>query len=155
MQPAEKQIHRETLEEEATHTTDEARMLLPGVQAVLGFQLVAVTNQRFVLFTPVEQALYLAAFLLLALAMGLIMAPAAYHRQAERGKVTRRFVDLSSMLLTLAMVPLIAAFCLDTYLVARLILEERTMSAIVAGIVAIVLAGLWYGLPAICRRLKD
>jgi hypothetical protein len=29
------------------------------------------------------------------------------------------------------------------------------MSAIVAGIVAIVLAGLWYGLPAICRRLKD
>jgi uncharacterized membrane-anchored protein len=155
MQPAEKQIHRETLEEEATHTTDEARMLLPGVQAVLGFQLVAVTNQRFVLFTPVEQVLYLAAFLLLALAMGLIMAPAAYHRQAERGKVTRRFVDLSSMLLTLAMVPLIAAFCLDAYLVARLILEERTMSAIVAGIVAIVLAGLWYGLPAICRRLKD
>jgi len=155
MQPAEKQIYRETLEEEATHTTDEARMLLPGVQAVLGFQLVAVTNQRFVLFTPVEQALYLAAFLLLALAMGLIMAPAAYHRQAERGMVTRRFVDLSSMLLTLAMVPLIAAFCLDAYLVARLILEERTMSAIVAGIVAIVLAGLWYGLPAICRRLKD
>ena len=155
MQPAEKQIHRETLEEEATHATDEARMLLPGGQAVLGFQLVAVTNQRFVLFTPVEQALYLAAFLLLALAMGLIMAPAAYHRQAERGKVTRRFVDLSSMLLTLAMVPLIAAFCLDAYLVARLILEERTMSAIVAGIVAIVLAGLWYGLPAICRRQKD
>jgi uncharacterized membrane-anchored protein len=155
MQRAEKQIHRETLEEEATHTTDEARMLLPGVQAVLGFQLVAVTNQRFTLFTSVEQALYLAAFLLLALAMGLIMAPAAYHRQAERGRVTRRFVDLSSTLLTLAMVPLIAAFCLDAYLIARLILEERTMSAIIAGIVAIVLAGLWYGLPAICRRLKD
>ena len=51
-------------------------MLLPGVQAVLSFQLVAVTNQRFVLLTPVEQALYLAAFLLLALAMGLIIAPA-------------------------------------------------------------------------------
>ena len=30
---------RESLEEEATHATDEARMLLPGVQAVLGFQL--------------------------------------------------------------------------------------------------------------------
>jgi hypothetical protein len=36
MQSAEKQVHRETLEEEATHATDEARMLLPGVQAVLG-----------------------------------------------------------------------------------------------------------------------
>src|SRR5712672_4740202 len=103
MQPAEKQIHRETLEEEATHTTDEARMLLPGVQAVLGFQLIAVFNQRFVLFSPTEQLLHLAAFLLLALAMGLIMAPAAYHRQAERGKVTRRFVDLASRLLSLAL----------------------------------------------------
>lgn len=149
------QIHHESLEEEATHATDEARMLLPGVQAVLGFQLVAVTNNRFTLFTPTEQVLFLAAFVLLAVAMGLIMAPAAYHRQVERGKVTRRFVDLSSRLLTVAMLPLITAFSLDTYLVSRLILDEPTMSAVVAGIVAIVLAGLWYGLPAICRRLKD
>jgi uncharacterized membrane protein len=87
--------------------------------------------------------------------MGLIMAPAAYHRQAERGKVTRRFVDLASMLLTAAMLPLIVGVCLDTYLIARLILDERTMPAVIAGIVAIVLAGLWYGLPAFCRRLKD
>ena len=65
MQSAQEQVHRETLEEEATHATDEARMVLPGVQAVLGFQLVAVTSQRFVPLTPVEQALYLAAFLLL------------------------------------------------------------------------------------------
>src|SRR5258708_34075091 len=99
MQPAEKQIHRETLEEEATHTTDEARMLLPGVQAVLGFQLVAVTNQRFVLFTPVEQVLYLAAFLLLALPMGLIMAPAAYHRHAGRGRFPRPSAELSALVL--------------------------------------------------------
>ncbi len=152
MQSAQEQVHRETLEEEATHATDEARMVLPGVQAVLGFQLVAVTNQRFVLLTSVEQILYLAAFLLLALAMGLIMAPAAFHRQAGRGKVTRRFVDLASMLLTLAMIPLIAAFSLDAYLVARLIVEERTMAAMIAGLVALVLAGLWYGLPAIGRR---
>ena len=40
-------IHIETLEEEATHATDEARMVLPGIQAILGFQLIAVFNQRF------------------------------------------------------------------------------------------------------------
>jgi cobalamin synthase len=145
----------ETLEEEATHTTDEARMLLPGVQAILGFQLMAVTNARFVLFSAGEQILYLAAFVLLAVAMGLIMAPAAYHRQAERGKVTRRFVDLSSNFLTLAMIPLIIAFAIDTYLVARLILEERTMAAVIAAIVALLLAVLWFGLPAAGRRRRD
>jgi hypothetical protein len=105
MQSAREQVHRETLEEEATHATDEARMVLPGVQAVLGFQLVAVFNQRFELFSPAEQVLHLGAFLLVALAMGLMMTPAAYHRQAERGVVTRRFVDLTSALLTAAMVP--------------------------------------------------
>ena len=119
------QVHRETLEEEATHVTDEARMVLPGVQAVLGFQLIAVFNQRFQDLSAGEQLLHLAAFLLMALAMGLVMTPAAYHRQVERGRVSRRFIDLSSTLLTLAMLPLIAGVCLDTYLIARLILKEQ------------------------------
>jgi hypothetical protein len=62
------QVHRETLEEEATHVTDEARMVLPGVQAVLGFQLIAVFNQRFQELSAGEQLLHLIAFLLMALA---------------------------------------------------------------------------------------
>jgi hypothetical protein len=39
------QIHRETPEEAIAHITDEARMVLPGVQALLGFELMAVFNQ--------------------------------------------------------------------------------------------------------------
>ncbi|MBI2740346.1 MAG: hypothetical protein HYX38_27840 [Rhodospirillales bacterium] len=150
-----KQVHYETLEEEATHVTDEARMVLPGVQAVLGFQLVAVFNQRFQEFTASEQVIHLGAFLLIALAMGLVMTPAAYHRQVERGCVSRRFVDLSSTLLTVAMLPLIAGVCLDTYLIARLILNDRDQAAMVAAGTALLLASLWYGVPALCRRLKS
>jgi hypothetical protein len=152
MQSAQEQVHRETLEEEATHATDEARMVLPGVQAVLGFQLVAVFNQRFELFSPAEQVVHLTAFLLVALGMGLLMTPAAYHRQVGRGSVSRRFVDLASRLLTIAMLPLIAGLCLDTYLIARLILADRTAAAVVACAVALVLASLWYVLPALGRR---
>src|SRR5262245_29671448 len=114
----------------------------------------AVTNQRFVLFSSGEQILYLLAFLFLALAMGLIMAPAAFQRQAGRGKVTRRFVDLSSTFLTLAMIPLILAFAIDTYLVARLILEDAVKSGLIAGIVALVLAALWFLLPAPYRHRR-
>jgi len=46
------EVRRESLEEEATHLGGEARMLLPGVQTFLGFQLMSVFNQRFELFTP-------------------------------------------------------------------------------------------------------
>jgi hypothetical protein len=38
---------KESLEEEVDHVVEEARMVLPGIQALLGFQLVAVFNQRF------------------------------------------------------------------------------------------------------------
>src|SRR4029453_16077357 len=144
-------VHRETLEEEATHVTDEARMLLPGVQAVLGFQLVAVFNQRFQDLSSGEQVLHLTAFLLMALAMGLVMAPAAYHRQVERGSVSQHFVDLSSALLTLALLPLIAGLGLDAYLIARLILVDEEIAMIVAGGVSMTLLCLWYGLPALGR----
>lgn len=79
--------------ESSLTVTDETRMILPGVQAIVGFQLIAVFNQRFESLSERQQSLHLLAFLLVTLAMGLIMAPAAYHRLAERGKVTRRFVD--------------------------------------------------------------
>ena len=148
------EIRRESLEEEATHATHEARMVLPGVQAVLGFQLVAVFNQRFEELSFTEQVVHLSAFGLIALAMGLMMTPAAYHRQAERGYVSRRFVDLASTLLTVAMFPLVAGLSLDTYLIARLILEARLAASVVAAGVAVMLLSLWYGLPAIGRSLK-
>ena len=145
------EIHQQTLEEASTQVGGEARMLLPGVQTILGFQLMAVFNQRFELFNAGEQTLHFASFLLVALTMGLLMAPAAYHRQAERCMVTERFVKMSSTLLTLAMIPFTIGVCLDTYLVGRLILNERPTAVVAAGAMLVVLVGLWFVLPQLAR----
>jgi hypothetical protein len=147
-------VHCETLEEEATHATDEARMVLPGVQAFLGFQLMSVFNQRFEQFARGEQILHLAALLLVATAMALLMTPAAYHRQVEAGSVSRRFVDLASVLLTLAMLPLIGGITLDIYLVSLLIVSDRTAALAVAAGTSLVLLGLWFALPLFARALR-
>src|SRR5436190_23950340 len=104
----------ESLEEQATHMGGEARMLLPGVQTILGFQLMAVFNQRFEQFTLGEQVTHYGAFLLMAITMALMMAPAAYHRQVECDRVSERFIILSTRLLTISMVPFIGGMCLDT-----------------------------------------
>jgi hypothetical protein len=145
------EIHHESLEEASTHVGGEARMLLPGVQTILGFQLMAVFNQRFEQFSHGEQIAHFAAFLLVALTMGLLMAPAAYHRQAEPRLVTKRFVTLSSVLLTLSMIPFIAGVCLDTYLVGRIILRTPLPAAVAAGAMLLVLTGLWFVLPTVGR----
>ncbi len=146
------EIHRESLEEEATHATDEARMVLPGVQALMGFQLIAVFNERFAVLSPDEKIIHLTAFFLVTLAMGLIMAPAAYHRQAERGRVTRRFVDLASRLLWLALMPLAAGLALDTFILVRLAGGSGGVAAGCAAAVAVILASLWFLLPVAGRR---
>jgi hypothetical protein len=145
-------VHYETLEEEANHVIAESRMVLPGVQTILGFQLMAVFNQRFELFSRNEQILHFTAFFLTAAAMGLIMAPAAYHRQAERRWVSRRFVSTASRLLTISMVPFLTGICLDTFLVGRLIFDSRETSIMATMVLFLFLAGIWFGLPFLVRN---
>jgi len=141
------------LEQEATHVLEEARMVLPGIQALLGFQLIAVFSAGFdVDLTPGEQRLHLAAIVLVALSVLLIMAPAAYHRQAERGRVSRHFVELASRLLTFAMAPLMLGIAAEIFLVARVILQDTAISLAIAAALLAAFVGLWFVFPYMTRR---
>src|SRR3954468_12459477 len=95
---------KESLEEEIRNIEQEARMVLPGIQALFGFQLIAVFNQRFVQIPFGHQVAHLAATGLVALAAGLVMTPAAYHRSVDPQGASDRFVRVSTRLLLLSMV---------------------------------------------------
>ena len=144
----------EPLEKQARQVTTEARMVLPGVQAILGFQLVSVFNARFELFGRHEQVMHLVALALVAVSMALVMTPAAYHRQAEFGFISSRFITLASIFMTVAMAPLATGVCLDIYLVALLVLGDRHNSILIAGGIGAVLVSLWFVLPLGVRWLR-
>jgi Family of unknown function (DUF6328) len=149
------QVEHEPLGQEAMHILEEARMVLPGIQALFGFQLIAVFNQRFSTDLPqVEQVVHLVALLLTAGSAALIMTPAAYHRQAERGQLSAYFIDLASRLITLAMVPLMLGICLDAFVVARLILEDVAAAAIVALTLLCLFSALWFVFPRLRSRRR-
>src|SRR6478609_4363691 len=75
------EIETVTLSQAASYLLDECRMVLPGIQALFGFQLIAIFNQRFADALPVlEQRLHFASLTLVALSIAIIMSPAAYHR---------------------------------------------------------------------------
>jgi hypothetical protein len=78
---------------------EEARMVLPGIQALFGFQLIAAFSDRFHELEPQVQALHFLALVLIAVAIAIIMALAAYHRLVERGSISAFFVRLASGLL--------------------------------------------------------
>jgi|GEM_PF-3040211 hypothetical protein len=68
---------------------EECRMLLPGIQALFGFQLIAVFNSTFAeKLSTLEQQLHLLAIGLVSVAIALILTPAAYHRQIDRVSIT-------------------------------------------------------------------
>jgi hypothetical protein len=140
----------ESLEDQAKQVVEEARMVLPGIQALFGFQLIAVFNQRFAELPPSEQYMHLVALTLIGVSVALIMTPAAYHRQAEPGQVSRYFVELASRVLALAMMMLAFGICLDIYIVARSTLMNSQTSAAIAGSLLTVYLGAWFVFP----RLK-
>jgi hypothetical protein len=150
---------REPLTESVSHTVEEARMLIPGVTAFLGFQLVAVFNSGFAQkLTRDEQMLHIAAMFVTLVALLLLLTPAAYHRQAESGWVSQGFVNLSSRLITGA-TPLFAlGITLDFYLLVRAVSETTTLAAALAVLILAITVVLWYAVPRVkplARILRD
>jgi hypothetical protein len=142
-----------SLNEAATHVLEECRTVVPGMQALFGFQLIAVFSATFEQqLSPAERVMHLAAIVLVTIAIVLVMAPAALHRQTEQMAISQRFIDISSRLLMASMAPLAAGICLDVYVIARII----TRSGGVAGVVAVFLFGIflvfWVLMPRAVRR---
>ena len=72
---------------------EECRTVLPGIQALFGFQLIVVFNQGFSeKLVPWQRQIHLVAVVLVAFAIGLIMTPASLHRRMEQGKATTRLL---------------------------------------------------------------
>ncbi|HJW26083.1 MAG TPA: DUF6328 family protein [Rhodocyclaceae bacterium] len=144
------------LSQAAQNLLEECRMVLPGIQALFGFQLIAVFNDGFAskLDRP-EQLLHLAAIGLVVVAMALVMTPAAYHRQALPKTVTDHFIGLSSRLLLWSMFPLALGIAMDFYLIANLVTGRQGLAAaLAAGLLALFFA-LWLALPWSHRRKRD
>jgi hypothetical protein len=137
-----------SLDSAAKHLLEECRMVLPGIQALFGFQLIAVFNEGFEKkLSGGEQLLHLAAIVLVVVAVALVMAPAAIHRWTQQREVSERFIWISSRLLFASMPALAVALSLDIYLIGRVILGAGGPSAAIAAILLAVLLVLWIALP--------
>jgi hypothetical protein len=151
---ARKEVQREKLPlaKAAQYLLEECRTVLPGIQALFGFQLIAVFSPGFSQkLTVGEQRLHLLAIALLAIAIALIMAPAADHRQTGPQEVTSTFIRQASCLLLASMVPLAIGICIDFYLVGHVIYPGALISVLAAALFATIII-LWFVLP---RAMRD
>jgi hypothetical protein len=143
-----------SLPQAAEYLLQECRMVLPGVQALFGFQLIAVFNAAFdQKLTPIEQRIHLLALALAAIAAAFIMAPAAYHRQTGVREITSAFLKLASRFTLWSMWALAISMALDFYLIARIILDN-TLAPLVAAALFALLVLCWFVLPLVKSRRR-
>src|SRR5436309_3564920 len=113
------------LSKAAEYLLDECRMVLPGIQALFGFQLIAVFSPGFEkALGHGEQVAHLGAIGLVAIGIAMIMTPAALHRHSGARQVTATFIRLSTRLLLWSMLPLAVSICVEFYLVGRVIVPR-------------------------------
>jgi hypothetical protein len=120
-------------------------VVLPGAQALLGFQFVTMLSAGFDALPRSSQLVHLVSLLCIALSTILLMTPAAYHRIVEEGEDTQRFHRLASGLVLAAMVPLALGVSGDLYVVTRRVLGSHGWALGTACAMLLFFFGLWFG----------
>jgi hypothetical protein len=125
---------------------EEARCILPGLQAVFGFQTIAVFNERFNDLELYAQSCHMAGLALMVIAMALLMTPAVYYR-AQHGNATSRMVNVARKSIRGALMPLALGLSLDMLTVVSLATDNLTLSIVAAVASLLLFVGLWYLVP--------
>jgi Family of unknown function (DUF6328) len=142
------------LTDKIKHVLTECRVVLPGAQALLGFQFVTTLMEAFEKLPSSSKYVHLASLALVALSIVLLITPAAYHRIVERGEETEHFHRFASRILVAALVPLALGVSGDLFVVVRKVTESVT-SAVASAIVSLLFFyGLWFGFT-LYRRNRE
>ena len=123
----------------------EARVVLPGAQALLGFQFVTMLMDGFDKLPLSSKYVHLISLLLMASSIILLMTPAAYHRIVEKGEETEHFHRVASCFLLAAMVPLPIGISGDFFVVLRKVTESTSLAVVAAALILLFFYGLWFG----------
>ena len=125
----------------------EARVIIPGNQALLGFQFAIILQTGFRELAPWLKWVHLASLSLIALSTVLLLTPAAYHRIVEQGEETEHFYRVAHVMVICSLPPLAAGICGDFVLVVYKMTETWTVSLIAAALMLSIFGVLWLVYP--------
>ncbi|MFL6336685.1 MAG: DUF6328 family protein [Pyrinomonadaceae bacterium] len=143
------------LTDKIQHVLTECRVVLPGSQALLGFQFISVLTESFDRLPALSKYIHLASLGLNAVTIVLLITPAAYHRLVEQGEETEHFHRFASKILIAALVPLALALAGDVYVVVQKVSDSQLVSVVSALVVLAVFWELWFGLTLYRRTQRQ
>lgn len=144
---------RTSLKDKIDQALTEARVVLPGAQALLGFQLITIFTDGFDKLPNSSKYIHMISLTLMAVTMVLLMTPAAFHRIAAEGEESERVQSVASIFLIAAMITLPLGIAGDVYILFLKVTRSVFASRAVAGAVLIFFYALWFGFT-LYRRMK-
>ena len=130
----------------------EARVIIPGAQALLGFQLVAVLTKAFTELPPGFKYTHCIGLSAVALSVILLMTPAALHRIGYQGEDDPTFFSIGSWFVVAGSVPLAIGISADVAVVFFKSIGDAPVAIASGAVSLILLLGLWLGYPLWRRR---
>ena len=134
------------IDAEMRNLIEEARVILPGVQALFGFQTIVVFNDHFADLAVFAKNCHLLGLAMVIITVAMVMTPAVYYR-ACGGCATLPMTRLSSMMIRGALAPLACGLALDMFTVIYAASERIGLSVGAGSATFVLLAGLWFVLP--------
>lgn len=140
------------LEDRIDYVLTEARVVLPGVQALLGFQLIVILTESFGALPETSVLVHLGALAAIAISAVLLIAPAAHHRIVFGGEDAEEFLPIASAYLLAATAFLALGMAMDSYVIVAKVLGSPASGLAGAVATAIICIGLWHIWPWMLRK---
>jgi uncharacterized membrane protein HdeD (DUF308 family) len=139
--------------ERANQLLQEIRIVLPGTQALLGFEFIALFNESFKRLSNSLQMYHLVNLLLITICTVLLISPVAFQELLEDGENSDRFLRFTSRVITLAMFFLLAGLSGDIFVATNLLSKNTHALPAIAAIFTFVFGCvMWFGVMLVKRK---
>jgi Family of unknown function (DUF6328) len=142
---------QQSLEARVVQALTELRVVLPGAQALFGFLFIAVLTQAFDRLPAASKGAHLASLGAVAIAVILLIAPAAYHRIAAKGRAEERVLKYTTRMMMCALGLLALGLVGGAYVTVRKITEMPQLALSIAVVALIGFAAMLYLIPLYTR----
>lgn len=133
-----------SIEDRIKNILEEIRIVLPGTETLLGFQLAAVFSGTFGKLPHHLQYLYLANLGLITLSVIFLISPVAYDRIVDNERELSRLYKFSTLMIRLALVCLSLGLSGSLFIVVYIISQSLYLSGIFSGILFTLSICLWF-----------
>lgn len=142
------------LKDKIENALNETRILVLGIQILIGFGFRTFFEPGFAKMSPLGQTLQLAALALMLLGFGVLMMPVPYHRIVLHGRNTGEFHRLATITVSAGLLPFALSMALSFFLGARWVLGTQASAILSGGVLALTLV-CWYGVEVMVRRRRQ